>query len=132
MIFDEYLGQYKLTPRAIEKKLGINLREETKDEANADVQIDEALCIVSNHCYNYIHEFSRYNTWQDNVIKTHEDARNMIFRAMLEQFKHVKRFGDLSSHPDEAKRRVWFSNSAASILNKTLPSIGRSILYCGV
>ena len=131
MVYDEILNQYVLTPAAILDYYGIDLVSEAKSDSYGDKAINAIMKMISTHCYNYIHQFTVHNKMQDMFIATTEEGRKLIYRAMLEQFSHVKKYGDLSANPDESKRKMWFSPQAAAILNKPL-SIGVPITYSGV
>lgn len=133
MTFDEFTKHYYLTEKAVLDELGIDLISAAKTQAYGDIQVKQILKTVSMHCYKYIHEFTTRNDFQDGVIATTEEGRNLIFRAMLEQFLYVKKNGDLLRSIDRERRALYMDETAKSILNEPLKCLNGGLLtFCGV
>ncbi len=132
MIYSENSGRYVLTMKAIQDRFGTNLLEQAKNDAYAEISINEILDTVSTHVYNFIYDHSIYNDFQRACIDHLESARSLVYEAMLKQYVHVKADGDLTQSTDPVKREMWFDISAEKILMRVLPETGRSLLYCGV
>lgn len=132
MIYSENSGRYVLTMKAIQDRFGTNLLEQAKNDAYAEISINEILDTVSTHVYNFIYDHSIHNDFQRACIDHLESARSLVYEAMLKQYVHVKADGDLTQSTDPVKREMWFDISAEKILMRVLPETGRSLLYCGV
>ena len=133
LIFDERTKHYFLTKEAILDEFGIDLFQEAQGETNPDKQVEAALKIVSSHCYKYIHDFTIYNEYQDAVIATTKEGRDLIYEALLAQFRFVRANGDLTLSPDPEERRNYISDEAATILQRPMKYLGgKSLCYCGV
>lgn len=132
MIFSENSGRYVLTPQAIQDRFGINLLDEAKNDAYAEIAVNEVLDTVSLHVYNFIFSRSVHNDYQRQCINHLESGRSIVYEAMLRQFSYLKAVGDLTKSTDANKRALWFDTMAEQTLLRVLPETGRSLLYCGV
>lgn len=129
MTFDETTHHYVLTPKDATDNLGVNLEDELKtDVLNV---LGNFLKQISNHCYNWIHQFNRANSLQDWYIAHTEQGRDIIKRAMEQQLLYVLMNGDLSKSADERERANWFDIQAKEILNEEIIEIGVPITYTG-
>lgn len=134
MTFDEQSGRYVLTEKYAFEELGLELYGDVNARGSTSEQIAVARILkqCSNIVYNYIHSFSVYNARQDFLIATIPSARKMIMDAMGEQLIYMAQVGDLSRSTDSEKRKLAVDESAKQTLERTLPEIGTTILYCGV
>ena len=133
MIFNEKTNQYILTAKAVFEYYGIDLESETKGFNNGNIAVEAILKTVSNHVYNFIHEHNTNNAFQDYIIAATEKGRDIIKRAMLEQFVYIRSVGDLSRSTDRYKREMWFDKQAENILFENIEYNGRRycLLYTG-
>lgn len=132
MIFSESSGRYVLTPQAIQDRFGINLLDEAKNDAYAEIAVNEVLDTVSLHVYNFIFSHSVHNDYQRQCVNCLESGRSIVYEAMLRQFAYLKAVGDLTKSTDANKRALWFDTMAEQTLLRVIPETGRSLLYCGV
>lgn len=132
MIYSEDSGRYVLTTKAIQDRFGTNLLDQAKDDAYAEIAINEILDTISSHVYNFIYDHSVHNDYQRALIDRLESARAIVYEAMIKQFAYVKAVGDLTRSTDPTKRALWFDVSAEKVLMRVLPETQRSLLYCGV
>lgn len=132
-VFDEFSGQWLLTPAAVLKFAAIDLYEELKDETNTETQVEVFLREISDEIYSYIHDFATNNEYQDMILGNYDEGRKLVMRAMLAQVKYVKSVGFLNWTTDEKKLTMTINETAKSILNRPLRCYGfRPITYCGV
>lgn len=129
MIYDELTHRYVLTEAAILQKFGIDLRVAAKDNPNGVTAI---LDTVSNMVYQRIHDANVCAELQDRIIACTSAGREIVYRAMLEQFIYVKTVGDLRRTTDRSKRDLWFDMNAETILETVIPETGKSLLYAGI
>lgn len=133
MIYNEKISRYILTAQAVLDYYGIDLESETKGYNNGNTAIEAILRTVSNHVYNFIHEHNTNNAFQDYLIAATEKGRDIIKRAMLEQFMYIRSVGDLSRSTDREKRAMWFDKQAENVLFEHIYFNGRRycLLYTG-
>lgn len=124
MIYDLTSHRYILTVKAITKKFG--------DFPKAKYKGSEKFILdrVSALIYGYIHEHND-SVMQDYIIAKTKGGRDIIKEAMLNQFAFMVMVGDFSTSPDEHKRANYIDITAKNSLLKTIPEIGKTILYVG-
>lgn len=134
MTFDKITGHYVLTEKAIVDKCGVDIRARLLDTStvNPETLISVLVTTVSDMVYEYIHQFSIYNDYQDKIIATIPSMRNIILRAMAYQAHHVMFVGNLYNSTDLNEQKTAINQLCKDILSKTIPELGRSILYGGV
>lgn len=133
MTFDEGRNMYFLTEEALVRR-GINMRYRLAmtQAPSPEYIINGLLETVSEMIYNYIHEYAHDNEYQDKIINHIEQARSVIYRALLQQAVYVLKVGNLSLAIDDAVRRRAIDDNAKITLNTTIQEIGRPITYIGV
>lgn len=134
MTFDENVGQYVLTEKAIMENCAIDLRSRLTESGaiSPDLIIGRLVRTVSDMVYGYIHKFNVNNPKQDRIIATVPSARTMIRRAMEYQAEHVMLVGNLTYSEKPEERQNAINELCKSVLETVLPELGRSILYSGV
>lgn len=133
LVFNELTARYELTTQAILDYFGIDLEAAAKGSANGDTAVSAILKLVSNQVYNFIHNHNTNNRMQDFLISATETGRDIIKRAMLEQFMYIRTVGDLSRSTDPNKRDMWFDKQAESVLYENIIYNGHTycLLYTG-
>lgn len=133
MFFDESTNQYKLTEQALVRQ-GIDMRSRLAitHVTSPEYIINALLTNVSDMIYDFIHDYNVHNEAQDTIILSLNSARAIIERAMTKQAIYVLYNGNLNMSVEDNIRNKAISPEAVSILNKTIPKIGASILYMGV
>lgn len=133
MRYDELTNMYYLTEEALIRR-GINLRARLvmTNSPSPEYVINGLLETVSELIYNYIHEFSMDNEYQDKIINHIEQARNIVYKALLQQAVYMLKVGNLSLSIDESVRKLTIDKSARITLNTTITEICRPITYTGV
>lgn len=130
--YDEFTKQWLLTKAAALRFAVIDMDEELKDEAYPEFQCDAILRQVSDLCYMYIHDFAMDTDFQDFVIANFEEARDVMFRAMLAQLKYMRENGDFTRSTDDKKREKYLDEAAKSFFNRPLACYrGKPLTYCG-
>lgn len=133
MRYDSLTNMYYLTEEALVRR-GIDLRTRLAmtQAPNPEYVINGLLETVSEMIYNYIHEYSHFNSLQDKIINHIEQARSLIYKALLQQAVYMLKVGNLSLSIDDAVRRRAIDQNAKQTLNTTIAEIGRPITYAGV
>ncbi len=134
MEYDELLGQFVLTEKALVDVAAIDIRSRLSAAATVSPEavIARVVATVSNNVYGYMYEYSIDNDAQKNVLCRLESARQILFRAMIEQAIFVCFNGDQTLAEDPKQRANYLSKSAELMLNKTIPELGTSLLYTGM
>lgn len=132
MRYDELTNMYYLTEQALILR-GIDLRARLSmtNSPSPEYVINGLLETVSELIYNYIHEFSMNNEYQDKIINHIEQARSIVYKALLQQAVYMLKVGNLTLSVDENVRRHAIDTSAISTLSTTITEVGASILYRG-
>lgn len=128
MTFNESSIRYTLTAKCVLDKLGIDLTAQAKADGQG---VQAFLERVSMLTYRKMHEYG-YDKWQDKIIATTEDGREVIQKAMLEQFFYMKSVGDLSLSTNIEERKLYASDSVVDILNETIYEIGESVINIAI
>lgn len=133
MKFDEARNMYFLTEKALVLR-GIDLRTRLSMTQcpSPEYVINGLLETVSEMIYNYIHEFAHDNEYQDKIINHIEQARNIVYRALLQQAVYMLKVGNLSLAIDDSVRKRAIDDNAKITLNTTIKELGRPITYIGV
>lgn len=133
LTWDDFENRYYLTEKSLQK-IGINLRGRLayNKVSTPDEIIFGFIDDVTDLIYNYIHKHSVNNKLQDDVIAHFEEARKIIFRALVAQAKYVYMNGNLTLSIREEERKNAISPEATEILNTIIPDIGCSLLFTGV
>lgn len=133
MRYDELTNMYYLTEEALIRR-GINLRARLvmTNSPSPEYVINGLLETVSELIYNYIHENSINNEYQDKIINHIEQARSIVYKALLQQAVYMLKVGNLSLSIDENVRKLAIDKSAKITLNTTITEIRRPITYTGV
>jgi hypothetical protein len=133
MRYDELTNMYYLTEQALVRR-GIDLRTRLSmtNSPSPEYVINGLLITVSELIYNYIHSFSQYNAKQDEIINRVEQARSIVYKALLQQAVYMLKVGNLTLSVDENVRRHAIDSSAIATLSTTITEVGASILYQGV
>ncbi len=133
LTWDDFEERYFLTEEAL-KTNGMDIRARaSRNKANApEYVINGFVRVVSNHIYNFIHEHSANNCYQDKIISTIPSMRKIIYKALITQAIFVYKNGDWTLSPNEWERANYISPQARADLNTTITELGRSILYIGV
>lgn len=134
MEYDELLGQYVLTEKALIDVAAIDIRSRlsASSTVNPEAVIERIATTVSNNVYGFMFEYSADNEAQKHVLCQLKSARQILFRAMIEQAIFVCFNGDQTLADDPKQREHYLSKSAELMLNKTIPEIGMSLLYTGM
>lgn len=133
MFFDQEIQQYVLTEQALISR-GIDLRSElAATEAVTPEGVIDTFCrLASDMIYGYIHSFGADNMCQDRMIACLPSLRPVIYNAMLYQVVYLYAVGNLTLSTVQSEREKAIDETAKSWLNRTVPELGRSILYVGV
>lgn len=132
MRYDALKGRYILTEEAlIESGTDLRARLTYNRSFDASSIIARHLERVSQVIYNYIHQFSRDNNRQDELICELEPLQKIIYEAMLCQSEYMLMNGDLSRSVEADKRALAVDMNAVELLNKTVPELGIPITYAG-
>ena len=129
MTYDAKTKHYVLTEKDVSDNLGISLESELKTSVNN--VLASFLKQISSHCYTWIHQFNRDTKYQDFILATTEEGRDIIKRAMEQQLIYVLMNGDMSRSLDKEERAMWFDKTAEEILNEEIKEIGTSVCYTG-
>lgn len=128
MRYDYKTHHYVLTKKYILEELGVDLDKGIKGSAKNSELI---LRRISNLVYNFIHKHSANNNFQDYIIAKTEKGRDILFRAMSEQFLYMRMVGDLSTSTDYNKRALALDDTVLGILYEDIPEIQTTICYTG-
>lgn len=134
LYYDENEEMYILTEQTLVKR-GIDLRYRlaATNSPNIENTINSFCVMISDMIYNYIYEFSTNNEYQKYIINHSLFTRNdIIKKSLITQALYVASVGNLLYSSDEKKRKFAIDEQAKKILNKTIPSVGNSIIYCGL
>lgn len=132
-VFDEFLGQWVLTPEAVQKYASIDLAAEMRDEEYPEIATTNFLRKVSDVVYMYIHDFAFDNAHQDFILANFEEARKIVTRAMICVVQYARKVGLLVWSTDDKELAKIIPVDAKSILNRPLACYGfKPITYCGV
>ncbi len=133
MRYDELTNMYYLTEQALIRR-GIDLRARLAmtNAPSPEYVITGLLETVSELIYNFIHQQSHNNCRQDEIINRVEQARSIVYKALLQQAVYMLKVGNLTLSVDENVRRHAIDTSAIATLSTTITEIGASILYRGV
>lgn len=136
MIFDKSIGlvgQYMLTEKYAIDQLGIDLdtRLNEMNGINPTLFKKRIFRQVSNTVYNYIHDHNTNNTLQDLLIAKLPSMRSLIMEAMGEQFYYMSIVGDVSRSTNKEQRALIIDENCKSVLLRTVPELGTTILYTG-
>lgn len=133
MRFDEERNMYFLTEKALVQR-GIDLRTRLAMTQcpSPEYVINGLLETVSEMIYNYIHSFASDDAYQDKIINHIEQARGVVYRALLQQAVYMLKVGNLSLSVDDNVRRKSIDENAKVTLNTTIVELGRPITYTGV
>ena len=133
MKFNEARNMYFLTEQAlIQRGIDLRTRLAMTQCPSPEYVINGVLETVSEMIYNYIHEFAHDNEYQDKIINHIEQARNVVYRALLQQAVYMLKVGNLSLSIDENIRKRAIDQNAKITLNTTIVELGRPITYMGV
>lgn len=132
MSFDAERVQYVITEKALLSR-GIDLRADLASTSAVSPEnvIKMVVLTASDMIYGYIHQFSADNELQNYLIATRKDLRQIIFEAMLYQAIYIRRVGNLYYSTDDGMRKKAIDEIAKQWLERTVPSLGTSILYAG-
>ena len=132
MIWDDVTKRYYITEAALMAQ-GINLRA----RLGYNITVDATAVIngftqrVSEVIYNFIHKHSNANRLQDEIIEKNRYARDIIYRALVNQAFYMVKNGDLSLSVDAGIRALAIDENARHALNTELDDLRISILYAG-
>ena len=134
MIFDEDTKRYVLTPKYVYDKIGVDMEASLKERAAINPQIlaQRFLTEVSDDIYDFIHEHSVYNARQDCLIATVPSLRQIMQKAMEQQFVYSRLNGLLGYSSDKETQDKRICPKAINTLSQTVCELGHSILYTGV
>lgn len=134
MIFDEDSKRYVLTSKYVFEVLGVDLEGALAERqaVNASVMANQFLTEVSDDIYNFIHLHSANNARQDYLIATIPSLRNIIKKAMGQQFIYSRLNGLLGYSVEAEKQQATICPKARETLSQTVPELWVSILYTGV
>ena len=132
MVFDKSVNQYVLTEQALLSR-GVDIRAELSATATVTPEsvINDFVRLASDMIYGYIHDFSANNMAQDRYIACIPSLRPIIMNAMIYQSKYVYFNGNLSLSTKLEEREAAIDKTAIQWLGRTVPELGRSILYVG-
>lgn len=133
MRYDELTNMYYLTEQALVRR-GIDLRTRLSmtNSPSPEYVINGLLITVSELIYNYIHSFSQYNSKQDKIINHIEQARSIVYKALLQQAVYMLKVGNLSLSVDENVRKQAIDYSAKVTLDTIIVEMGIPLTYSGV
>lgn len=142
MTYDKEEHKYILTSQAVIDYLGINLISELNDINSVASQnkVNWFLYKVSDLIYSYIYKWNIRNDIQEYIIAKIPSARNIIFKAMLEQVEYMKVNGELATFsgvnitkgqvmPSFASR--FICEMAKDKLNTIVKETGYPLTYSG-
>lgn len=133
MLWDESTNRYILTEKALNERVGLNLRARMGECSliSPEIAIKSFNTTVSDMIYQFIHEHNADNSRQDMLIATVSDLRRIIQRAMELQAVYVSINGNmyLSAKPEE--RAAAIDYMAQGMLGTVVPCLGVSILHTG-
>ena len=134
MIFDEESKRYVLTSKYVFEVLGVDLEGALSERKAVNVQamVKQFLTEVSDDIYNFIHLHSANNARQDYLIATIPSLRNIIKKAMGQQFIYSRLNGLLGYSVEKEKQEAVICSKAKETLSQTVPELCVSILYTGV
>ena len=118
-------GMWVLTEQALLNN-GLDIRSRLAGAQSPEIAIDGFLVTVSDIIYNFIHEFNHDNNAQDQILENVIGARDILYRALVQQAVFMAAVGDKSL---EEKNPV--SYHAQRTLNRTIPELGCPITYAG-
>ena len=133
MIFDENTNRYILTSKCVYDRLGVDLEGTIKSRGavNAQILANRFLEEVSDDIYEYIHKYNLNTAKQDLLIAKIPSLRNIIQKAMEQQFLYSRLNGILGYSVEKDKRENRVCEKAINTLEQIVPEIGISILYTG-
>lgn len=133
MRYDELTNMYYLTEEAlIRRGIALRARLAMTNSPSPEYVINGLLETVSEMIYNYIHSFSTNNECQDVIINHVEQARSIVYKALVQQAVYMLKAGNLSLSVDENIRRNAIDQNAKTTLDTVIRDIGRPITYTGV
>lgn len=134
MIFDEDTKRYVLTPKYVYDKIGVDMEGALKEREaiNATVLANRFLVEVSDDIYDFIHNHNVNTTRQDYWIAVVPSLRNIIQKAMEQQFVYSRLNGLLGYSSDKETQDKRICPKAINTLSQTVCELGQSILYTGV
>ncbi len=133
MTFDEESQRYVLTNKYVFEKLGVDLEGALSERkaVNAQILANRFLVEVSDDIYEFIHLHSFYTERQDYLIATVPSLRNIMQKAMGQQFLYSRLNGLLGYSSELEKQQHRICPKAKDTLGQIVPELGRSILYTG-
>lgn len=132
MVFDELMGQYVITEKALMDR-GINIRARLSETAavTPEAVISTLVHTASDMIYQFIHEHNVDNAAQDCFIAKCPQVRPVIFRALLYQAVYICNVGNLYLSTKDEERGKAIDKLAESVLGNVIPGFGISLLYTG-
>ena len=133
MIFDERTQRYRLTAKCVYERLGVDLEQAVKSRGavNSQILVNRFLEDVSDDIYEYIHKYNLNTARQDYLIASVPSLRNIIQKAMEQQFLYSRLNGILGYAVEKEKRESRICEKSIDTLSQIAPEIGVSILYTG-
>lgn len=134
MIFDEEMDQYVLTEAYALEQLGIDLSSQVNERnaVNPEIMLKRYLKTVSNMIYNFIRGYALDDLRQNELLKFVPSLRTILREAMGAQLLYMRMNGALSFEADKDKQALAICAESKAFLNRTVPELGRSILYTGL
>ena len=133
MVFDEATKRYVLTTKYVYDKIGVDMEGALKEREAINPQIlaQRFLTEVSDDIYDFIHKHNVNTVRQDYWIATVPSLRNIIQKAMEQQFVYSRLNGLLGYSADKDVQTQAVCPKAQNTLAQNVPELGISILYTG-
>lgn len=100
MTYDKEEHKYILTNKAVMDYLGLDLIGQLNNVNSVAEQnkVNWFLYKISDLIYSYIYKFSDRNDIQEYILAKCPSARNIVFKAMLEQVEYMRVNGELATY----------------------------------
>jgi predicted P-loop ATPase len=133
MVFDETTNRYVLTTKYVYDKIGVDMEGALKEREAINTQIlaNRFLVEVSDDIYDFIHKHNANTARQDYWIAVVPSLRNIIQKAMEQQFVYSRLNGLLGYSADKDVQTQAVCPKAQNTLAQIAPELGISILYTG-
>lgn len=133
MVFDDATKRYVLTTKFVFDKIGVDMEGALKEREaiNATVLANRFLVEVSDDIYDFIHKHNVNTARQDYWIAVVPSLRNIIQKAMEQQFVYSRLNGLLGYSSDKDVQPQTVCPKAQNTLAQIIPELGVSILYTG-
>ena len=132
MEWDETTKRYYLTEEAM-RAAGCELRANLSEtlSSSPETVIRGFLRRATQQIYAFIHRHNVQNDLQDKLLAHVPELRGILMEALTLQATYNYMSGDLSFSTDKGEREMKLQGEVEDILDTVIPSLGRSILFCG-